>query len=326
MTDIMNTRKNIMTSQEIELSNGIVMGDMGHCGPTQIPQASPTIPEINIDSLYTKNLINQSNIQVKQESIKIKREKSKTRPRPRKKKSDPESPTLLSNVSHPPYLPPPIQGVNFSTVYMNANSSWAEPAGLDKDDEEYTLADSFSPKYKSAKRKRKRKKSESRVRKKKKKRKFTVDDLDALNPYPKKKRVKKKNWNRSKYRGVTWDGRTKRWLCRVKWNGGLKYVGYFDSELEAAQRHDERARKMYAGNLSGIKLNFDHPPQLEQRKKRLKKGGYYSSGTNKKYNGEHSGVMNPSDSDDEDVFASNQDFFVRNATTIVWSTQTSVDL
>merc|ERR550539_446083 len=157
---------------------------------------------------------------------------------------------------------------------------------------------------------RKRKKSEL----KKKKRRLTTDDLDLAGPLPKKKRVKKKNWNRSKYRGVTWDGRTKRWLCRVKWNGGLKYVGYFDSELEAAQRHDERARKMYAGNLSAIKLNFDHPPLLEERKKRLKvkrePGVSFSTWTSGglasrvKLESDQNGVMNPSDSDSEDGFQS----------------------
>jgi len=198
---------------------------------------------------------------------------------------------------------------------MNASASWAE-IGLDKDDEEFRP--SSSPKHKM-KRKRKRKKSEQKL--KKKKRKFTSEDIDTLNGVPKKKRIKKKNWNRSKYRGVTWDGRTKRWLCRVKWNGGLKYVGYFDSELEAAQRHDERARKMYAGNLSAIKLNFEHPPQfsplesfLEERKKRLKvkrePGVSFSTWTSGglasrvKLESDQNGVMNPSDSDSEDGFQS----------------------
>jgi len=60
----------------------------------------------------------------------------------------------------------------------------------------------------------------------------------------------------SKYRGVTWCNRRKNWLCRVKWNGRLKYVGYFDSEMEAALKHDERARKLYANNLNAIALNF----------------------------------------------------------------------
>jgi hypothetical protein len=71
---------------------------------------------------------------------------------------------------------------------------------------------------------------------------------------PKTKR--KKQWRRSKFKGVTWDGRTQRWLCRVKWGNGLKYVGYFPTEMEAAKAHDVQARNLYADDLSAIKLNF----------------------------------------------------------------------
>jgi len=57
---------------------------------------------------------------------------------------------------------------------------------------------------------------------------------------------------------------------------------------------------MYSGNLSAIKLNFENPPLLEQRKKRLTSGTIASK---LKIEGEHNGVMNPSDSDSEDEFA-----------------------
>lgn len=79
------------------------------------------------------------------------------------------------------------------------------------------------------------------------------------------RKVKRKRTG-SKYKGVSWDSRSERWLCRVKWQKKLKYVGYFDSELEAARRHDQRARELYAGNLSAIELNFpDESPPVQQQ-------------------------------------------------------------
>jgi len=94
-------------------------------------------------------------------------------------------------------------------------------------------------------------------------------DMEPVQPHPRRgvkrqpttteRKVKRKRTG-SKYKGVSWDSRSERWLCRVKWQKKLKYVGYFDSELEAARRHDERARELYAGNLSAIELNFPDPP------------------------------------------------------------------
>jgi hypothetical protein len=83
---------------------------------------------------------------------------------------------------------------------------------------------------------------------------------------------------RSKFKGVTWDGRTRRWLCRVKWGNGLKYVGYFSTEMEAAQAHDAKARNLYADDISAIKLNF---------------------GDNGIHNDSLQAVANPEDSDDK---------------------------
>jgi hypothetical protein len=49
--------------------------------------------------------------------------------------------------------------------------------------------------------------------------------------------VKRKNCS-SKYIGVTWDKKCKRWMakCMIKYK--LKFIGYFDSEREAAVARD----------------------------------------------------------------------------------------
>jgi len=99
-----------------------------------------------------------------------------------------------------------------------------------------------------------------------------------------KKFVRKKGKNASsKFIGVSWDNRRGRWLCRVKKRDkSYEYVGYFETEKEAAANHDIRAREMYARSLSTIQLNFETPPDLEIAA--------------------HPGiaVMNASDSEDED--------------------------
>lgn len=63
--------------------------------------------------------------------------------------------------------------------------------------------------------------------------------------------------HRSKYIGVTHDRRSGGWLCRVKWDKKLHYVGYFGSELDAAIAHDVKARELYGPDrMHLIKINF----------------------------------------------------------------------
>ena len=57
----------------------------------------------------------------------------------------------------------------------------------------------------------------------------------------------------SKYKGVYWNKRDKKWVAQIKLEGKQIYLGYFDSEIEAAKCYDINAIK-YFGEFA--KLNF----------------------------------------------------------------------
>lgn len=49
----------------------------------------------------------------------------------------------------------------------------------------------------------------------------------------------------SKYRGVSWFARDKKWRAGIKVNGEQKHLGYFDSEVSAAKAYDIAARNLF---------------------------------------------------------------------------------
>ncbi|MBA7655390.1 hypothetical protein ES703_63294 [subsurface metagenome] len=60
----------------------------------------------------------------------------------------------------------------------------------------------------------------------------------------------------SKYKGVCWYNREKRWAVRITANGKNIPLGYFKDEIEAAKAYDKAARK-YHGDFAA--LNFPLP-------------------------------------------------------------------
>jgi hypothetical protein len=58
---------------------------------------------------------------------------------------------------------------------------------------------------------------------------------------------------KSKYKGVSWHRRAKKWQAQIKGNGKPMYLGTFDEEREAAKKYDEYAKK-YFGEFAC--LNF----------------------------------------------------------------------
>ncbi len=58
----------------------------------------------------------------------------------------------------------------------------------------------------------------------------------------------------SKYRGVSWYGRRKRWRVQIRYNGMRKHLGFFKNEDDAARAYDEAAKRHH-GEFAG--LNFE---------------------------------------------------------------------
>ena len=62
----------------------------------------------------------------------------------------------------------------------------------------------------------------------------------------------------SKYKGVSFTSKIKKWRVQIKYNGTTKHLGYFDNEEDAAKAYDEAARE-YHGEFAY--LNFAHSRQ-----------------------------------------------------------------
>merc|ERR1711965_1246782 len=80
---------------------------------------------------------------------------------------------------------------------------------------------------------------------------------------PIKDRSKVPNVNRpSKYVGVTWNKKNKKWQAKIMTNGEEKHLGYSHDEKEAARMYDEQAA------LLGKPVNFPLHEDMEQAAKK----------------------------------------------------------
>ena len=55
----------------------------------------------------------------------------------------------------------------------------------------------------------------------------------------------------SKYKGVTWHKRSRKWHARIRHNYAFIQLGYFTKELDAAQAYDKKAKELFG--------EFAHP-------------------------------------------------------------------
>jgi len=55
-------------------------------------------------------------------------------------------------------------------------------------------------------------------------------------------------WGVSKFRGVCWHTRVKKWMAQIKLNGKKKHLGYFATEGEAAVAYDKTKRDYLCGD------------------------------------------------------------------------------
>jgi hypothetical protein len=49
----------------------------------------------------------------------------------------------------------------------------------------------------------------------------------------------------SKYKGVGFFKRDRKWAARIRFNSKLIHLGYFDNEIDAAKAHDKAARELH---------------------------------------------------------------------------------
>jgi len=59
----------------------------------------------------------------------------------------------------------------------------------------------------------------------------------------------------SKYKGVDWNKRQRKWRARIYYKSRCHYLGYFNNEIDAALSYDRKARQLFKEFAC---LNFPH--------------------------------------------------------------------
>ncbi len=71
--------------------------------------------------------------------------------------------------------------------------------------------------------------------------------------------VRSRKNSTSKFKGVFWDRRKRKWICRLVCQKVIKYEANFDCEVRAAKAYDEAALKHH-GKFA--RINFQSPEQI----------------------------------------------------------------
>jgi len=57
----------------------------------------------------------------------------------------------------------------------------------------------------------------------------------------------------SKFKGVSWHKRHQKWIAQIRSNTGLTHIGYFSSEMDAAQAYNDKAVELY-GEFANLNI------------------------------------------------------------------------
>ena len=106
---------------------------------------------------------------------------------------------------------------------------------------------------------------------------------------------------RSKFVGVSWFMRDKKWKAQITIDGKTKNLGLFDNEKEAACKYDEQAA------LLNKPVNFPQHEGQEQAVKRAPKGSAATYERDQKYCKSHAKKSNHEDGTTEDEWEDDDD-------------------
>ena len=82
----------------------------------------------------------------------------------------------------------------------------------------------------------------------------SIDNLRWCSRSQNNRNIKKKEGTTSRFRGVYFHKPAKKWMARCRLNGKNKYLGYFETEIEAAETYDNFVRDNNLEDFSKINI------------------------------------------------------------------------